>query len=122
MIKASSFLRSEWAVVVNFANPALFLLFGARWLADLSHPVWFGFVSLWLFLAMILSAFAVVRHAEALAAKLGEPFGTLILTLAVTGIEVMMIAAIMYAGKGNSAPAGHALLAVVMIVLNVVLG
>ena len=52
----------------------------------------------------VLSAFAVVRHAEALAVKLGEPYGTLILTLAVTGIEVMMIAAIMYTGKGNSAP------------------
>src|SRR5439155_775289 len=79
------------------------LLFGAGWLADLSNPAWFAFVSLWLFGAMFLSAFAVVRHAEALAVKLGEPYGTLILTLAVTGIEVMMIAAIMYAGKGNSA-------------------
>src|SRR5882762_7269048 len=108
--------------MVNFATTALFLLFGARWLADLSQPAWFGFVSLWLFLVMILSAFAVVRHAEALAAKLGEPFGTLILTLAVTGIEVMMIAAIMYAGKGNSALARDAMMAVVMIVLNGMLG
>ena len=122
MIKAATFLRSEWVLAVNFATTALFLLFGARWLADLSQPAWFGFVSLWLFLAMILSAFAVVRHAEALAAKLGEPFGTLILTLAVTGIEVMMIAAIMYAGKGNSALARDAMMAVVMIVLNGMLG
>jgi len=108
--------------VVNFATTALFLFFGGSWLADLSHPAWFGFVSLWLFLAMILSAFAVVRHAEALAVRLGEPFGTLILTLAVTGIEVMMIAAIMYAGKGNSALARDAMMAVVMIVLNGMLG
>lgn len=44
---------------------------------------------------MILSAFAVLRHAEQLATRLGEPMGTVILTLSVTGIEVMMIAAFM---------------------------
>src|SRR6185436_17205211 len=49
-------------------------------------------------------------------------FGTLILTLAVTGIEVMMITAIMYAGKGHSALARDAMMAVVMIVLNGLVG
>jgi len=122
VIKAATFLRTEWALAVNLATTALFLLFGASWLADLSHPAWFGFVSLWLFLAMMLSAFAVVRHAEALAVKLGEPYGTLILTLAVTGIEVMMIAAIMYTGKGNSALARDSMMAVVMIALNGMVG
>src|SRR4030095_4424422 len=50
------------------------------------------------------------------------PLGTLILTLAVTGIEVIMIAAMMYAGKGNSALARDAMFAVVMIVLNGMVG
>ncbi len=122
MIKAATFLRGEWTLVVNFATTALFLLFGPRWLADLSHPAWFGFVSLWLFLVMILAAFAVVRHAEALAERLGEPYGTLTLTLAITGIEVIMIAAIMYTGKGNATLARDAMMAVVMIVLNGMLG
>ncbi len=44
---------------------------------------------------MIFSAFAVLRHAEHLAARLGEPLGAVILTLSVNGIEVMMIAAFM---------------------------
>src|SRR5882672_3964116 len=114
--------KREWALAVNLATTALFLAFGAGWLADLSSAAWFAFVSLWLLAAMFLSAFAVVRHAEALAVKLGEPYGTLILTLAVTGIEVMMIAAIMYAGKGNSTLARDAMMAVVMIVLNGMLG
>jgi Ca2+:H+ antiporter len=100
----------------------VFLAFGARWLADLSGAAWFAFVSLWLLAAMFLSAFAVVRHAEALALKLGEPYGTLILTLAVTGIEVIMIAAIMYTGKGNATLARDAMMAVVMIVLNGMVG
>jgi Ca2+:H+ antiporter len=63
-----------------------------------------------------------VRHAEALAERLGEPYGTLVLTLAITGIEVIMIAAIMYTGKGNSTLARDAMMAVVMIVLNGMLG
>jgi len=71
---------------------------------------------------MFFSAFAVVRHAEALAVKLGEPYGTLILTLAVTGIEVMMIAAVMYTGKGNATLARDAMMAVVMIALNGMVG
>lgn len=115
-------LRAEWVLVVNFATTALFLAFGEAWLADLSRAAWFAFVSLWLFGVILLSAFAAVRHAEALAVKLGEPYGTLVLTLAVTGIEVMMIAAIMYGGKGNSALARDAMMAVVMIVLNGMLG
>src|SRR5262245_64732081 len=121
-MRVPAFLRREWPLAASLVTTAVFVAFGARWLADLSDAVWFAFVSLWLLAVMFLSAFAVVRHAEALAVKLGEPYGTLILTLAITGIEVMMIAAVMYAGKGNSALARDAMMAVVMIVLNGMLG
>src|SRR3989449_1262177 len=122
LLKAVAVLRSEWPLLGTVATTTLFLLFGQRWLAGLSSTSWFAFVSGWLFTVMLMSAFAVVRHAESLALKLGEPFGTLILTLAVTGIEVMMIAAVMYSGHGNSALARDAMLAVVMIVLNGMVG
>lgn len=115
-------LRREWPLAAIFVTAGLFLAYGPRWLADLSGAGWFAFVSLWLLAAMFLSAFAVVRHAEALAVKLGEPYGTLVLTLAITGIEVIMIAAIMYTGKGNATLARDAMMAVVMIVLNGMLG
>jgi Ca2+:H+ antiporter len=118
----TNLLVTEWALAVNLATTGLFLAFGAGWLADLSGAAWFAFVSLWLLAVMFQSAFAVVRHAEALAVKLGEPYGTLILTLAVTGIEVIMIAAVMYTGKGNSALARDAMMAVVMIALNGMVG
>jgi Ca2+:H+ antiporter len=91
-------------------------------LADLAHPVRFGLVLTWLGLVVIFSAFAVVRHAEHLALKLGEPFGTLILTLAVTGIEVMIIVATMSTGTGSPALARDAMFAVLMIVLNGLVG
>ena len=115
-------MRREWPLLISAASAALFLVFGAPWLADLSHLAWFTFVLGWLFAVILMSAFAVVRHAELLAGKLGEPLGTLILTLAVTGIEVTMIVAFMYTGQGNPALARDAMFAVVMIVMNGMVG
>ncbi|WP_137844947.1 calcium:proton antiporter [Microbacterium sp. 2FI] len=72
--------------------------------------------------AIMVAAFGVVRHAEHLAERLGEPFGTLILTLTVVVIEVVLIASIML-GPGGSATIGRdSLFAVMMIVVNGVLG
>ena len=101
---------------------ALFSVFGPAWLADLSGSGWFAFVSLWLFGAILIGCFAAVRHADAIAERLGEPLGTLVLTLAVTGIEVTLIAAVMYTGEGHATLARDAMFAVVMIVLNGLVG
>lgn len=114
-------LVREWPLLISIATALLFLLFGKRWFADLSSPI-FAFVFGWLFTVILLSAFAVVRHAESLAARLGEPAGTLVLTLSVTGIEVVIIAAVMFTGEGNPALARDAMYAVVMIVLNGMVG
>ena len=100
-----------------------FLVFGRRWLADLSNPFWLAFLVVWLFAVILLSAFAMERHGESLAMKLGEPRGTLIMTLAATGIEVMLISAFMFNRHEDSSPfARDALFAVVMIVLNGLVG
>jgi Ca2+:H+ antiporter len=115
-------LRTEWQLPVSIATTALFLVFGNGWLADLSNPAWFAFLLGWLFAAILVSAFAVVRHAEALAVRLGEPFGTLVLTLSMSGMEMMMIAAVMYTGQGGSSLARDTMLAIVMIVLNGLVG
>lgn len=116
--KSVSILRREWALVANFATTALFLLFGASLLSDFSNPVWLTFVLVWLFGVILLSAFRVVHHAESLAVILGEPLGTLVLTLSVIGIEVMMISAVMLTGEGKPALARDTMFAVVMILLN----
>ena len=117
-----AFLRREPFLAVSIVSALLFLAFGNSWLADLSNPGWFGFMFAWLFLAILFSAFAVVRHAEGLAVLLGEPVGTLVLTLSVTGIEVMVIAAVMYTGPLGSTLARDSMFAVVMIVLNGMVG
>lgn len=117
-----SLLRTEWPLPVSIATTALFLVFGKGWLADLSEAAWFAVMLGWLFGAILVSAFAVVRHAEDLAVRLGEPFGTLVLTLSMSGMEMMMIAAVMYTGQGESSLARDTMLAIVMIVLNGLVG
>jgi Ca2+:H+ antiporter len=107
----------------NIVQPtALFLAFGGAWLGDLASTAWFVFVSSWLFAAIMLTSFAAVRHADSIAAKLGEPLGTLVLTMAITVIEATVIVAVMWTGEGNAALARDAMFAVIMIVLNGMVG
>ena len=115
-------MQTERLLSVGVASTALFFLFGNAWLADLSNPFWTSFLFLWLFVAILLCAFGVVRHADCLAIKLGEPFGTLVLTLAVVGMEVMMISALMLTGHSDPTMARDTMFAVLMIVLNLLLG
>lgn len=112
----------EWPLLFSLLTTGLFLLFGTRWLEDLTQPAWFALMLIWPFVTILLSAFALVRHAESLAVKLGEPFGTLVLTLAVTGLEAMMIAALMFSGPSESAVARDTMFSVTMIVLNGLVG
>jgi len=116
------FIKREWALPIAALTTALFLAFGEQWLADLSAPAWFAFVSLWLFVTILIASFAAVRHAETIAERLGEPLGTLVLTLAVTVTEVALIASVMYAGPLNTTLARDSMFAVVMIALNGMVG
>src|SRR5690349_3167832 len=95
-------LKAEWPLYFNAATAIAVMTGGQRLLGDLSHPVRFALALTWVVLVVLFSAFAVVRHAEQLAARLGEPLGTLILTLAVTAIEVMIIVATMSTGNGTA--------------------
>ena len=80
-----------------------------------------------LFAAVLLAilfgtVFAAVHHAEVIAERIGEPYGTLLLTLAVTIIEVALIATIMLGEKPQPALARDTVFAVVMIVCNGLVG
>src|SRR6266480_7902457 len=78
--------------------------------------------SAWIFPALAMLLFAAVHHAEVIAERIGEPFGTLLLTLAVTIIEVALIATIMLGQKEVPALARDTVFAVVMIVCNGLVG
>jgi Ca2+:H+ antiporter len=68
------------------------------------------------------TVFIVLHHAEALAVELREPFGTLLLTIAVTVIEVSIIVSVMLHGEPNPYLAREAVFSVVMIVCTGLVG
>src|ERR1700687_5494900 len=68
------------------------------------------------------TVFAAVHHAEVIAERIGEPYGTLLLTLAVTIIEVALIATLMLGENPAPALARDTVFAVVMIVCNGLVG
>ena len=73
--------------------------------------------------ALIATVFAAVYHAEVIAYRVGEPFGTLVLALAVTVIETALIVSIMVSGpEGNAGLARDTVFAAVMIVCNGIVG
>jgi Ca2+:H+ antiporter len=108
--------------VLAWLSVALFLVFGSSWMSALASPAVGIGLFVWLFLAIIWVAFGVVHEAEELAEMLGEPFGTLILTLSIVLIEVALISAVMISAQDASTLARDTMFAVLMIVLNGVVG
>jgi len=121
-VLTESIIRSEASLWAGAITTGLFVLFGDSWLSDLSNPLKGAAIFIWLFAVIFWLAFSVVRHADCLAIKLGEPYGTLILTLSVIGIEVTMIASVMLTGENNPTLARDTMFSVIMIVLTGMLG
>src|ERR1700741_2091071 len=72
---------------------------------------------------LVATVFAAVYHAEVVAHRVGEPFGTLVLALAVTIIEVALIVSLMITGGAETAGLGRdTVFAAVMIVCNGIVG
>jgi Ca2+:H+ antiporter len=76
----------------------------------------------WLLGIILWSAFGVVHEAEELAERLGEPRGTLVLTLSIVVIEVALISAVMLGQSSVPTLGRDTMFAVLMIVLNGVVG
>lgn len=97
----------------------------AAWLVlALSRVVPAEGVVIALFAAALAGAvFAAVHHAEVVAHRVGEPFGTLVLAVAVTVIEVALIVSVMLgAGPEKSGLARDTVFAAVMIICNGIVG
>ena len=73
-------------------------------------------------LVLIGAVLAAVHHAEVVAHRVGEPFGSLVLAVAVTIIEVALIITLMISGKGTETLARDTVFAAVMITLNGIIG
>lgn len=73
-------------------------------------------------IAILSSAFSVVRHADVLAHRLGEPFGSLVLTLSVVILEVSLISALMATGSAEPNLMRDTLYSIIMIVIGGLVG
>jgi Ca2+:H+ antiporter len=109
-------LAAAWASV------AIFLLFGDSLLGLLGAPLPSLLIFVWLLAVIVWAAFGVVHEAEELAERLGEPYGTLILTLSIVIIEVALVGAVMLGATGAPTLGRDTMFAVLMIVLNGVVG
>lgn len=108
-------LAAAWLTVI------VFLLAGSTMIGAAS-PLLLVAIFAWLFGVVLWSAFGVVHEAEELAEALGEPLGTLILTLSIVIIEVALIAAVMLGAENAPTLGRDTMFAVLMIVLNGVVG
>src|SRR4051794_37684817 len=108
-------LKIHWTTFAPVLAIAALIL---TWGRDLPPPV---VVLVALFLAA--AVLAAVHHAEVVAHRVGEPYGSLVLAVAVTVIEVALIVTLMISGGEKSqALARDTVFAAVMITCNGILG
>ncbi|UNK72229.1 calcium:proton antiporter [Microbacterium sp. H1-D42] len=126
-LRASSLLRTVltptaiFRLVLGWGSFAALMALAPLLEGPLSTPV------LWLVLLAIVavitvSAFGVVTEAEHLARRLGDPYGTLVLTLSIVLIEVILISAVLLGPGEHPTIARDSVMAVSMIILNLVIG
>jgi len=109
-------------LVIAWGTVVAFLLFGGTWLAGSTSSALAGLMFVWLLGTISWCAFGVVEQADHLAELLGEPLGTLVLTLSVIGIEVALIAAVMLGAEAAPTLGRDTMFALLMLVLNGVVG
>lgn len=118
----SSGIRTEYPLLIALVTAGIFLAVGSQLSELTTRALPLVGIFAWLFAVILWSAIRVVRHADYLAIKLGEPYGTLILTLSAISIEVVMISTAMLHGGNNPTLGRDAVFAVIMIALNGLVG
>ena len=102
---------------------AFYVLASALGLSGAFHPTPLGIALAFALVPILFGTVFAAVHAELIAHRLGEPYGTLVLTVAVTVIEVALIASVMLGEEGGSPTlARDTVFAVVMIVCNGLVG
>ncbi|PPD43726.1 MAG: ionic transporter [Methylocystis sp.] len=113
--------------VGRYVFPGLALFFAGAFSAaeswvDLNHPALDFALPLVAGIFVIGAVFATLDHAEVLGARVGEPLGTLVLTISVTVIEVAMIASMIAHGAEDPTEARETVFSAIMIVCNGLVG
>ncbi|WP_447536403.1 sodium-potassium/proton antiporter ChaA [Escherichia coli] len=101
--------------------PVLALVVLFLWGSSQTLPVVIA-INLLALIGILSSAFSVVRHADVLAHRLGEPYGSLILSLSVVILEVSLISALMATGDAAPTLMRDTLYSIIMIVTGGLVG
>ena len=112
---------SAGRLIVGWGTVVGFLLFGNALFAPIGSAAYAAALFVGLFAVILWSAGGVLEEANHLAEMLGEPLGTLILTLSIVLIEVVLISAAMF-GVAEPTLGRDTMFAFLMIVLNGVVG
>ena len=105
--------RAEWPLLAGAVSAVSVLVH-----FDPAGPLWTG----WLLCCIVACSARAMAHADLLAERFGEPAGTIILTVAAIIIEVAAVCAMMLGSAGNPAVARDSMFAVIMIILNGLVG
>jgi len=111
-------IRGEIALLIGLGTAAIFLGAGSQLVEIVAYPGAVIVVLIWLFAVILWSAISAARHADCLAIKWGEPYGTLVLTLSAITIEVVVVSTAMLHGENNPTLGRDAVFSVIMIALN----
>lgn len=111
-------LLREKAFFIALVSGLVLFFFGHTLLTESVPGGLLALVFTWLCLVIIAAALGVVHHAEALAHRFGEPYGTLILTISAVCIEVIMIVAMMLHTDPDPTMARDTIYSTLMIIIN----
>jgi len=109
-------LAAAWLITFGF------MIYGHSFLNDTMSSATAIITFVILLFTIIGAAFGVVKEADKLAEKLGEPYGTLILTLSIVSIEVILISAVILGPGENPTIGKDSIFSVMMIIMNLVIG
>lgn len=108
-------------LVLGWVAWLVLTVFGTKLDTAVSTPVLIAVLAATVAVIVVCS-FGVVTQAEHLAHRLGDPYGTLILTISIAAIEVILISAVMLGPGKHPTIARDSIMAVSMIILNLVVG
>ncbi|MFM7735979.1 MAG: calcium:proton antiporter [Alphaproteobacteria bacterium] len=116
----SHLVRTEAAILLGLASGVAAL---AHWSPvgpsnGVANVAW----TAWLVAAILACAFRAMSHADELAERLGEPIGTILLTISAITIEVAAVSAMMIGSRADNTIARDTMFSVLMLILNLLLG
>jgi Ca2+:H+ antiporter len=117
--------RMNLGIVVasaTYATLAVLHTIGHDWLQQLDNYIRTPLLFVWIVGLILAPAMQVMHYSETLAEMLGEPLGTLVLTISAISIETSLIVVLMLSGDANPTLVRDTIFSELMIILCLMVG